>query len=59
MEVVDLQDEHRQLYFCCLDDWSDDIKEGVDRKQAWFEKMRDRGLRVKLAVSFLIAYNGD
>jgi len=45
MEVVDLTVEHEQLYFLCLEDWSD---EG-DHKEIWYNKMKDKGLRVKLA----------
>ena len=50
MQVVDLTPEHERLYFVCLKDWSDLLKEAVDRRQAWCREMRDRGLRVKLAV---------
>jgi len=50
MEVIDLTEEHKRLYLCCLEDWSDEIVEGVPKKEEWFDKIRDRGLRVKLAV---------
>jgi GNAT superfamily N-acetyltransferase len=50
MEIVDLKDEHKPLYFVCLEDWSEEIREAGDHKARWYEKMKDRGLRVKLAL---------
>ena len=47
---MDLSEEHRELYFICLEDWSEEVKEGVGRKRDWFAKMKARGLRVKLAL---------
>lgn len=48
--IIDLTPEHEKLYFCCLEDWSDELKEAGDHKQRWYEKMKNKGLRVKLAV---------
>lgn len=50
MEVIDLNEDQQQLYLLCLEDWSDEIKEAGDHKANWYEKMKDRGLAVKLAV---------
>lgn len=36
-------------YFTCLEEWSDEIKDGVCRKECWYNKMQENGLRVKLA----------
>ena len=47
---MDLSDEHLATYLNCLEDWSEEIEEAGGRKARWFEKMRNRGLRVKLAV---------
>ena len=49
MKVIDLTPEYEKLYFCCLEDWSDDIKEAGDHKACWYNKMKDKGLKVKLA----------
>ena len=49
MKIIDLTPEHEELYFCCLEDWSDEIKEAGDHKACWYRKMKDKGLRVKLA----------
>jgi len=49
MDVIDLTPEHEALYFACLEDWSDEVKEGLARKAGWYAKMKPRGLRVKLA----------
>ncbi len=50
MRIIDLEEKYNSLYFDCLEDWSDEIKEAGDHKKCWYEKMKDKGLRVKLAV---------
>ena len=49
MEIIDLTPEHEALYFQCLEDWSEEMKEAGDHKSRWYSLMKDRGLRVKLA----------
>jgi hypothetical protein len=49
MNVIDLSPEHETLYFQCLEDWSEEMKEAGDHKSRWYTRMKDRGLRVKLA----------
>jgi GNAT superfamily N-acetyltransferase len=50
MEIVDLTEKTLNSYLACLEDWSDDIKDAGNHKALWYGKMKDRGLRVKLAV---------
>jgi GNAT superfamily N-acetyltransferase len=50
MEVIDLSEKHLNSYFVCLEEWSDEMKEAGNHKQAWFGKMKDKGLKVKLAI---------
>jgi len=50
MEIIDLTAEYERLYHICLEDWSDEIKEAGDHKQKWCLAMKDKGLRVKLAL---------
>jgi len=51
IQVVDLTPEHQALYFVCLEDWPGaDVGESGDHKARWYEQMRHRGLRVKLAL---------
>jgi len=50
MHVTDLDEKNRPLYFVCLSDWSDEMKEAGDHKKNWYSKMRERGLRVKIAI---------
>ncbi len=50
MEIIDLTDEHKHLFFVCLEDWSDEIKEAGNHKEIWYNKMKDKGVRVKLAL---------
>lgn len=50
MNVIELTKDHEKNYFCCLEDWSEEIKEAGDHKQNWFKRMKGAGFRVKLAV---------
>jgi GNAT superfamily N-acetyltransferase len=50
MKIIDLTKEYEQLYFKCLEDWSDEMKEAGDHKACWYEKMKNQGLGVKLAL---------
>ncbi len=49
MKILDLTEETRMDYFTCLEEWSDEIKDGVCRKECWYKNMQEKGLRVKLA----------
>ncbi|MFA5383491.1 MAG: GNAT family N-acetyltransferase [Eubacteriales bacterium] len=48
MEVVDLNANNQKSYFCCLEEWSEDMKEAGNHKEIWFNEMKDKGLKVKL-----------
>jgi len=50
MKIVDITPETESHYLCCLEDWSDDMKEAGDQKQKWFDRMKPKGLRVKYAL---------
>lgn len=50
MKIIDLTEEHQDLYFNCLEDWSAEIKEAGNHKECWFHRMKDKGLRVKLGL---------
>ncbi len=50
MKIIDLDESNLPLYLVCLEDWSDEMKEAGDHKEIWYNRMKDRGLRVKLAV---------
>ena len=50
MKIIDLTPEYRNTYFQCLEEWSDEIKEAGDHKACWYNKYKDKGLRVKLAL---------
>ncbi|UCD83285.1 MAG: GNAT family N-acetyltransferase [Deltaproteobacteria bacterium] len=50
MEIIDLAEKHRDLYFLCLEDWSAEIKEAGNHKENWYGKMKDKGLGVRLAL---------
>jgi GNAT superfamily N-acetyltransferase len=50
MDIIDLKPEYLETYLCCLEDYSDEVKEGQAHKRRWYEAMKNRGLRVKLAI---------
>ena len=49
MEIIDLTEDTRMDYFTCLEEWSDEMKDGVCRKECWYNSMKEKDLRVKLA----------
>ena len=50
MKIIDLTEEYQKLYFVCLEDWSEEIKEAGDHREVWYNKIKEKGLRVKLAL---------
>jgi GNAT superfamily N-acetyltransferase len=50
MKIIDLTSEHYDAYFNCLSEWSDEMKEAGDHKAGWYNKYKDKGLRVKLVL---------
>ncbi len=50
MKLIDITPENEKLYFCCLEEWSEDMKDAGDGKQKWYEYMKDKGLKVKFAL---------
>jgi len=50
MKIVDLTDEYKELFYVCLEDWSDEMKEAGNHRECWCGKMNDKGLRAKLAL---------
>ena len=51
MDIIDLSEEHQTDFFTCLEEWSDEMKDGVCRKECWYNAMEKKGLRVKLALN--------
>lgn len=50
MKIADIRPETESHYFCCLEEWSDDLKEAGDSKQKWYNQMKGKGLKVKFAL---------
>ena len=50
MEIIDLSEEHKDLFCLCLEDWSDDAREAGPKRRQWLDRMLPLGLRAKLAV---------
>lgn len=49
MRIVDLSEENQQTYFLCLQSYSDEMQEAIAAKENWYNEMKSKGLRVKLA----------
>ncbi len=49
ISVLDLSEETEGDYLTCMEEWSEDMKDGLCRKTCWTQKMLAKGLRVKLA----------
>ncbi len=50
MKITDISPENEKHFFCCLEEWSEEMKEAGDAKQRWYEYMKDKGVRVKFAL---------
>ena len=50
MKIEDITPVTEEQYFCCLEEWSDDIREAGDHKKRWYRRMKENGVRVKFAV---------
>jgi GNAT superfamily N-acetyltransferase len=50
MKIIDLDPGREEIYCQCLEEWSDEIREAGGHKREWYEKNKDRGLQVKLAL---------
>lgn len=49
MRVIDLSESNKNTYFLCLEQYSDEMKEAVSAKESWYNSMKEKGLRVKMA----------
>lgn len=50
MKIVDLTDEHEDVFLCCLKPEDQVFAEGVAIKRSWLDRFRDKGVKVKLAI---------
>ena len=50
MKIIDLADNYKNIYYLCLEDWCEEMKEAGNHKKVWYNKMQSKGLRVKLAM---------
>lgn len=51
IHIIDLSEDNKDDYYTCLEEWSDEMKDGVCRKECWYNNMQKKGLRVKLALN--------
>ncbi len=49
MEVINLSEENKYSYFTCLEDYSEDMRSAAGMKEKWYDEMKNKNLRVKLA----------
>jgi GNAT superfamily N-acetyltransferase len=50
MKIIDLTDDHKDLFCLCLEDWSAEAKEAGPKRRQWLERSEKFGLRAKLAL---------
>jgi len=50
MQIVDLTEDRKDLFCICLEDWSDEVKDGGPKRREWLDAGENRGLRAKLAL---------
>ncbi len=50
MKIVDLIGEWERLYFVCLEDWSEEIREADPHKEVRDNKLKIKGPEVRLAM---------
>ncbi len=50
MKIIDLDQQHEDLYCSCMKGWCDNCLEAGSRKKDWLEKMLPLGLGVKIAI---------
>jgi len=50
MKIIDITPETESQYFCCLEEWSEEMKEAGSCKQKWYKSMKDKGLKVKFVL---------
>lgn len=48
-EIIDLNDQNRDMFCICLEDWSEEMKEAGDHKQQWCRYMAGKDWGAKLA----------
>ncbi len=50
MHIKDLTEADLPNYLSCLEGYADILKQGIELKQKWYDRMKEKGLRVKLAI---------
>lgn len=50
MKIINLDEKNAELFCMCLEDWSAEAREAGSKRREWYEKMKKRGLRAKLAI---------
>ena len=54
MDIIDLSEENKNDYFTCMEEWSDEMKDGVCRKECWYNTMQEKGQEtIKMCTGFL------
>jgi hypothetical protein len=55
MQIVNFSEKYASSYFMCLEEWSEEMKDAGNHKERWYEKMKEKGLRIKLTIENEIA----
>lgn len=49
MDIIDFEVKYKNPYFMCLEEWSEEMNDAGNHREVWYEKMKNKGLKVKLA----------
>ena len=44
MKIIDLTEEHRELFCICLEDWSTEALDSGNKRREWVDRMEERGI---------------
>jgi GNAT superfamily N-acetyltransferase len=50
MKIIDLNEKYLQTFACCFEDWSDEMTNAAPHTLDWYEQLKEKGLRVKIAL---------
>ncbi len=50
MRIINVGPEHEELFFCCLEDWSNEAAGAGTGRAEWYRKAQGEGLRAKLVL---------
>jgi len=50
MKIIDIKEEYFETYACCFENWSEEMTNAGEHKRNWYNKLKEKGLKIKLAL---------